>query len=209
MPRAPGQLRAGLRYVRGRPDLVAALALVFFVSTFALTNLQLALPVLARNVFELGAEAYGLLTTLLAVGSVLGAALAARRRGRPRLRLVAGSALALAILETATGLMPTFALTGAVLVPVGLAALTFTTAANATVQMSVEPSMRGRVMGLYMLLFLGGTPVGAPLLGLLAERLGGRAPLVLGGCVTVVAVLVVGLVLARRNRRVSQDLPRK
>jgi MFS family permease len=64
-------------------------------------------------------------------------------------------------------------------------------------------------MGLYMLLFLGGTPVGAPLLGLLAERLGGRAPLVLGGCVTVVAVLVVGLVLAHRNRRASQDLPTK
>lgn len=196
--RAPGQLRAGLRYVRGRPDLVAVLALVFLVSTFGI-NFYLTLAVLARNVFGLGAQAYGLLTTLLALGSVLGAVLAARRSGPPRLRLVISSALVFGVLVTAAGLMPSFALTGVVLVPVGLAALTFTTAANSSVQLSVEPTMRGRVMGLYVLLFLGGTPVGAPLLGLLAERLGGRAPLVLGGLVTVASVLVVALVLAWRN----------
>jgi MFS family permease len=195
--REPGQLRAGLRYVRGRPELVAVLALVFLVSTFGI-NFYLTLAVLARNVFGRGPEAYGLLTALLAVGSVIGSVFAARRVGRPRLRLVVGSALVFGVLVVVTGLMPTLTLTGMVLVPLGLAALTFTTAANAAVQLSVDPSMRGRVMGLYILLFLGGTPVGAPLLGILAEQLGGRAPLVLGGLVTVASVVVVGLVLARR-----------
>jgi len=198
VPRAPGQLRAGLRYVRGRPDLMAVLTLVFCVSTFGL-NFYLTLPLLTRNVFGLGAEAYGLLTTLLATGSVVGAVLAARRSRRPRLRFVTASALAFGLLVVAVGLMPTYALTGAVLVVAGFVALTFTTAANSVVQLSVDPAMRGRVMGLYILLFLGGTPVGAPLLGLLAERFGGRAPLVLGGTVTALSVLVLGLVLARRN----------
>ncbi len=197
VPRGPGQLREGLRYVRGRPDLVAVLVLVFLVSTFGI-NFYLTLALMARNVFGLGADAYGLLTTLLAVGSVAGAVLAARRLRRPRLRLVTGAALVFGLLVTAAGLMPNYLLTGVVMVPLGFAALTFTTAANSAVQLSVEPAMRGRVMGLYILLFLGGTPVGAPLLGLLAEAYGGRAPLVLGGVVTVVSVLVVAVVLARR-----------
>ena len=200
VPRAPGQLRAALRYVRGRSDLVAALVLVFLVATFGL-NFQLVLAVVVRNVFGLGPEAYGLLSTLVAVGSVVGAVFAARRRGRPRLRLVAGSALVFGVLLTAAGLMPTFALTGAMFVLVGCAALTFTTAANAAVQLAVEPTMRGRVMGLYFLLFLGGTPVGAPLLGVLGDRFGGQFPLVVGGAVTVVSVLVVSAVLARRGLR--------
>ncbi|MBW0115189.1 MFS transporter [Pseudonocardia abyssalis] len=197
VPRAPGQLREGLRYVRGRPDLVAVLALVFLVATFGI-NFYLTLALLARNVFGLGADAYGLLTTLLAVGSVAGALLSARRVRRPRLRLVVGSALVFGVLVALAGLMPTYLLTGVVMVPLGFAALTFTTAANSAVQLSVEPAMRGRVMGLYILLFLGGTPVGAPLLGMLAESWGGRSPLVLGGVVTVVSVLVVTLILVHR-----------
>ncbi|MGH3613382.1 MAG: MFS transporter [Pseudonocardia sp.] len=204
VPRRPGQLRDGLRYVRGRPDLVAVLTLVFLASTFGI-NFYLTLALLARNVFGRGPDAYGLLTTLLAVGSVIGSVFAAKRVGRPRLRLVVGSALVFGVLVVVAGLMPTLALTGMVLVPVGLAALTFTTSANATVQLSVDPSMRGRVMGLYLLAFLGGAPVGAPLLGMLAEGFGGRAPLVLGGLVTVVSVAVVGLVLARRPRRPVDD----
>jgi MFS family permease len=205
VPRAPGQLRAALRYVRGRPDLVAVLVLVFLVATFGL-NFQIVLAVVARNVFGLGPDAYGLLSTLVAAGSVAGAVVAARRSGRPRLRLVAGSGLVFGVLLTASGLMPTFALTGAVLVLVGCAALTFTTAANAAVQLGVEPSMRGRVMGLYFLLFLGGAPAGAPLLGVLGDRFGGQFPLVAGGVVTVVAVLVVSAVLARRGLRAKKRL---
>ncbi|MFC5995653.1 MFS transporter [Pseudonocardia hispaniensis] len=198
VPRRPGQLREGLLYVRARPELVAVLTLVFLVSAFAI-NFPVTIPVLARNVFGRGAEAYGLLTTLLAIGSIVGAALAARRSGRPRLRLVAGSGLAFGALLSTVGLMPTFWSAGVVLVLAGFAALLFTTAANATVQLSVDPAMRGRVMGLYMLLFLGSTPLGAPLLGLVAEQWGGRAPLILGGALTVVSVVLVSLVLMVRT----------
>jgi MFS family permease len=198
VPRRRGALREGLAYVRRRPALLGVLAVVLFVSTFGI-NFYLTLALLARNVFGLGPEAYGLLTTLIAIGSLVGAVLAARRAGSPSLRVVYGSALLFGVLEIAAGVMPTFATTGLMLVPVGVAALLFTTAANATVQLSVHESMRGRVMGLYMLLFLGGTPVGAPLLGLIAGHFGGRAPVVIGGVISVLAALVVGTILARRG----------
>ncbi|MFC5948611.1 MFS transporter [Pseudonocardia lutea] len=198
VPRAPHQLRDGLAYVRSRPDLVAVMVLVFLVSTFGI-NFFMTLALLARNVFGRDAEGYGLLTTLLAVGSVLGTTAAARRTRKPRLRLVAGAGVVFGALLVVAGLMPTYLAAGLALVPVGFAALIFTTAANSSVQLSVDPTMRGRVMGLYMLLLLGGTPLGGPLLGLLAEHFGGRAPLVVGGIVTVLSVLVVGLVLARRQ----------
>jgi MFS family permease len=195
-PRQPGQLRAGLHYVRQRPELMAVLALVFFVSTFGIT-FYLTLALLARNEFGLGADAYGWLTTFLAVGSLLGATLAAKRSKRPQWRLVAWSAFAFGVLETAAGLMPNFATTAVMLVLVGVAVLTFTTAANSTVQLSVDRSMRGRVMGLYLLLFLGGTPLGAPLLGVVAETFGARAPIVAGGAISAVSVLAVALLLRR------------
>ncbi|MBA3573486.1 MAG: MFS transporter [Pseudonocardiales bacterium] len=200
VPRRRGQLAEGLRYVRGRPDLVVLLSLVFFVATFGL-NFHTTLAVVARNVFGRGADAYGLLATLLAVGTLTGAALAARRsgRGRPRLRLVFGAAAAFGALEVAVGLMPTYTTFGLMLIPCGAAALTFTTAVNSTVQLSVDPQLRGRVMGLYMLLFLGGNPVGAPMMGWLAEEVNGRAPIVVGGAVTVLAALACAAVLALRG----------
>jgi MFS family permease len=196
VPKARGQLLEGLRYVAGRPVLICVLALVFVVSTLGI-NFYLTLPLLARNVFHGGPESYGVLTTVVAVGSLLGATLAARRVGRPRLRVVTGAALAFGVLETVSGLMPNTVSTAVVLVPTGFAALVFTTAANSSVQLTVEPSMRGRVMGLYMLLFLGGTPLGAPLLGLLGEHFGGRAPTVFGGAASLVAVLAVLVALRR------------
>ncbi|MGD9525829.1 MFS transporter [Pseudonocardia sp.] len=199
VPREPGQLRAGLRYVRDRPDLVAVLALVFLVSTFGI-NFYLTLAVLARTVFARGPETYGLFTALLAVGSVCGAVVAARRAGRPRLRAVTAFALLFGVLLTLLGVMPTVTLACVTLVPLGIATLLFTTAANATVQLSVDPALRGRIMGLYILLFLGGTPLGAPLLGIVAERFGGRSPLVAGGAVTIASVVVVALVLWWRGR---------
>ncbi|GAA5160793.1 MFS transporter [Pseudonocardia eucalypti] len=188
--RARGQLREGLRYVRGQPTLISVLALVFLVSTLGL-NFYLTLPLLVRNVFGGGPKDYGALTTVLAVGSLLGAAVAARRTGKPRLRVVYGAALAFGLLEIVVGFMPNALATAIVLAPTGLAALVFTTAANASVQLSVSPTMRGRVMGLYILLFLGGTPLGAPLLGALGERFGGRAPTIVGGVASVLSVLLV------------------
>ncbi|GAA3847711.1 MFS transporter [Saccharothrix violaceirubra] len=200
VPREKGQLVEGLRYVRRRPDLVILLCLVFFISTFGL-NFYVTLAVLARNTFGGDADAYGLLSTLLAVGTLAGATLAARRsaRGRPRLRLLFLGSLAFGVLEIAAGLMPSLWLSGAVLIPVGIAMMTFTTTANATVQLSVAPAMRGRVMGLYMLVFLGGNPLGGPVMGWLAEHFTPRAPLVVGGVVAILSAVVGAVVLARRG----------
>jgi MFS family permease len=167
------------------------LALVFCVGTFGL-NYYATLAIEARNLFHSGADAYGWLSTLLAAGTLTGAVLAARRTrngngARPRIRLVVVSAMVFGVLETAVGLMPNHLTFGLMLIPTGAAALTFTTAANSAVQLSVAPTMRGRVMALYMLLFLGGTPIGGPLVGWLAAEFGGRAPIVLGGIACIVA----------------------
>lgn len=208
VPREKGQLREGLRYVRGRPDLVILLCLVFFVSTFGL-NFYVTLAVMARNVFGGDADAYGLLSTLLAVGTLAGATLAARRssRGKPKLGLLIGGALAFGVLEVVAGLMPNILATGLMLIPVGIAMMTFTTTANATVQLSVSPAMRGRVMGLYMLVFLGGNPIGGPVMGWLAEHFTGRAPLVVGGAVAVLTGLVGWVVLLRRGGLILPKFP--
>jgi MFS family permease len=205
VPRRRGQLREGLRYVRGRADVTLVLALVFCVGTFGL-NFYMTLAIMARNVFHHGAASYGLLSTLLAVGTLTGAVLAARRTGhgtgtgdgvRPLLGMVVVSAAVFGALEVAVGLMPSYLAFGLMLVPTGAAALTFTTAANSAVQLSVAPTMRGRVMALYMLLFLGGTPLGGPLVGWLAAEFGGRAPFVAGGVVSFVAAVGCGLALRR------------
>lgn len=210
VPRARGQLREGLRYVRGRPDLLLVLSLIFCVGTFGL-NFYATLAIVARNVFERGADAYGLLSTMLAIGTLTGAVLAARRSGgggaRPRLRLVVIAAMAFGLLELVAGLMPTYLLFGLMLIPTGAAALTFTTATNATIQLGVAPTMRGRVMALYMLLFLGGTPLGGPLIGWLAAEYGGRAPIVIGGALSFVSAGAFALAYTRvlRRRRTSAD----
>lgn len=204
-PREPGAIRAGLREVRRHPDVVLLLVLVFFVSTLGI-NFFVTLAIVARNVFGRGAESYGLLTSALAVGCLLGAFAAARRVGRPRLRTVVVAAVVFGVCEVAAGLMPSYPLVALLLVPTGAAQLLFTSAANAAVQLGVDEQVRGRVMGLWMVVLLGGTPLGGPALGWLAEELGGRAPLVLGGAASVVAALVVAgvwLVLQRRRRQSS------
>ena len=201
--RQKGALRLGLREVRRHPDVVLALVLVGLVSLVGI-NFFLTLAIVARNVFGRGAESYGLLTSALAVGCLGGAFVAARRVGRPRLRtvLVAGAAFGAA--ELLTGVMPTYLLTALLLVPTGLAQLVFTTAANAAVQLGVDESVRGRVMGLYVLVLLGTTPLGGPLLGWLAEAAGGRSPLWGGGAATLVVVAAVALVAWRRRDQTGQ-----
>jgi MFS family permease len=205
-PREPGAIRAGLREVRRHPDVVLLLVVVFFVSLLGI-NFFVTLAIMARNVFGRGAESYGLLTSALAVGCLLGAFLAARRTGRPRLRLVLGSAAVFGVAEAAAGLMPTYLLVALLLVPTGLAQLVFTSAANAAVQLGVDESVRGRVMGLYILLLLGSTPIGGPVLGWMAETLGGRSPLVLGGLLTAVTALLAALWALHVRRRTAEPLP--
>ena len=195
--RGSGQVLEGIRYVRSRPDLLTVMVLVFFVGTFGL-NFQLTMALMATQEFDKGAGEFGLLGSIMAVGSLSGALLAARR-GRPRLRLVLGAALAFGAVEVASGLMPTYLLFAAILVPVGLTALTFITAANSTMQLGVDPVMRGRVMALYMAVFFGGTPLGAPLVGAVAEAFGARWSLILGGLVSGLAAVVAAFVLARHE----------
>jgi MFS family permease len=200
VPRQPGQLGEAVRYVRGRPDLVVLLVLVFCVSTFGM-NFFATLANVAANVFHRDASGYGLLSTMMAVGTLAGSVLAARRsaRGRPRLRVVLTGAMVFGVLELVLAAMPTYGWFALALIPTGGAVITFVTAANSTMQMSISAEMRGRVMGLYMLVFLGGNPVGGPMSGWLAEQFGGRAPFVVGGAVSVLAAAVCALVLQRRR----------
>jgi MFS family permease len=200
-PRGPGQLREGLRYVRGRPDVLTVLALVFCVSTFANTFFA-TLAIAAANVFHRQADGYGLLSTLLAVGTLTGALLAARRstRSRPDPKLLVRAAVAFGLLEAITGLMPGYLAFGLALIPTGVVLMTFIQTANWTVQLSVSAGMRGRVMGLYMLTFMGGYPAGAPMVGWLARELGGRSPFLIGGAIAVVAGVISAVVLARRGK---------
>jgi MFS family permease len=195
-PRAKGQLREGLDHVRQRPALWVPMALVFMVGTFGL-NFQLTLALVAKRVFHTGAGSFGLLTSCLALGSLIGALASARRKGLPRTRTMLVAALAFGLLEVADGLAPSFLVLALLLIPTGAAVLTFTTTANALVQLGCEPEVRGRVMAIYVLVFLGGTPIGAPLIGVLADALGSRSSLLLGGGVVAVSALIAARYLTR------------
>ncbi|MGH7698574.1 MAG: MFS transporter [Candidatus Dormibacteria bacterium] len=192
--RATGQLRAGLAYVRHRPLLYLPSILVGVVGTLGF-NFQITLVLIDRSVFHLGAGAYGLLSATLAVGS-LGGAIVAARRTRPTARLLVGAALAFGAFEVLAGSMPSYLALALMLVPTGVASLSFTATANTSVQLASDPAMRGRVMGLYMLVFLGGTPIGAPLVGWLASAAGPRWSLWIGGGASALAALGVAAVLA-------------
>jgi MFS family permease len=194
--RAKGQIRDGLRYVRSRPDLILILFIVGMVGTFGF-NFQMTTALMARMEFHKGATEYGLLGSIMAIGSLAGALLAARRE-RPRLRLVVGATLAFGVFAVLASAMPTYELFAISLIPVGLSSLTLMTAANATVQMSTDPAMRGRVMALYMAIFMGGTPLGAPLIGWVGEEFGARWTIAVGGLISL-AVAVVAILQVTRN----------
>ena len=199
LPRAKGQLRAGLRYVRSRPEVMLMMSIVFFAGTFGL-NFQMYTALMATEVYGKGAGEFGVLGSILAVGSLAGSLLAARRP-IVRQRLVIVAAILFGIAEVVAGLMPNYLSFSLMLPLCGFAALTLVTSANAYVQLSVEPQMRGRVMALYMAIFMGGTPVGAPLLGWIAEEFGARWTMLGGGFLTVAGTLVSVAIFAR-----SQDL---
>ncbi len=200
VPREKGQLVEGLRYVRRRSDLVTVMLLVLFVSTFGITYFS-SLPIVAANVFHTGADGYGLLSTLVAVGTFTGAIMSARRgtRGRPRVRLMLISAFFLGFFELVTAFMPTYLSFGLGLIPLGFATMTFLNTANALVQTSVSPEMRGRVMGLYVLVLIGGNPLGGPMTGWMAQAFGGRSPFYIGGAISALAAVVCAVVLIRRG----------
>ena len=210
LERAKGQLREGVRYVLNRPDLLTVMVLVFFVGTFGL-NFQMTTALMASEVFDRGAGEFGILGSVMATGSLAGALLAARR-GKPRLRLLLLAAFGFGVVEMVSGLMPTYVSFALILVPVGMLALTFITGANSIMQLGVDPLMRGRVMALYTAVFFGGAPLGAPLVGAVAEAFGARWALIAGGLISAVAAVLAAVVLARttglRLRTELQDLPR-
>ncbi|SFE14703.1 MFS transporter [Blastococcus tunisiensis] len=197
--RGKGQLREGLRYTWAHPDLVLAMTLAFVIGTFGF-NYQVTIALMAREQFDLGAEAFGLLSTTFAVGSLTGALLSTRRSVRPRQRFLVISAVVFGLLTVVAGLMPGYASFAVLLVPTGAAALVFSVANNSFVQLGVDPQMRGRVMALYFMCFMGGTPVGAPLIGWISEHLGAPWGLILGGAVCAVAGLGAAAWLARGRR---------
>lgn len=179
-------VRDGVTYVRSRPDLVLILTSVFFVGTFGM-NFQMTSALMATDVFGKGAGEYGLLASIMALGSLAGALMAARR-SRPRLRFVVLAGAAFSIVEVVAGLMPTYVTFAAVLPLLGLCALTMITSANATIQLTSSPMMRGRVSALYLMVFMGGTPLGAPLMGWVGETFGPRWMLLGGGGVTLLGI---------------------
>jgi MFS family permease len=153
---------------------------------------------MATEVFHKDAGGYGILGSIMAIGSLSGALLAARR-GRPRLRLVVLAAVGFGVIEVAAGLMPTYLSFIALLIPLGLCQMTMLNSANATMQLGVDPVMRGRVMALYMAVLMGGTPLGSPLIGAVAETFGARWSLIAGGVISVTAALLAAALLARKK----------
>lgn len=173
----PGAIRAGLRYVLGTPELMVPLALMALVGTLGF-NFQVVLPLLARFSFDSGAMTYATLVSAMAVGSIVGA-LVNGHRGRTGPTLIAGGALAFGVSALGAALMPSLAFEVPALMLLGAASVTFAATINSTLQLAVSPEMRGRVMALYSVVFLGSTPIGGPLTGWLAQSYDPRVALLL------------------------------
>ena len=202
--RARGQLREALAYTRGHPDLMLAMGLAFVAGTFGF-NTQITIALMAREEFGLGATAFGFLSTCYAVGSLSGALLSTRRSTRPLQRFLVIASGVFGLLLVVAGLMPTQTSFAVLLVPTGASALVFSVACNSFVQLGVDPQMRGRILALYFMCFMGGTPVGAPLIGWVSEHWGARWGFTAGGLACVVAAVVAGALLAR-GRRVRLEM---
>jgi MFS family permease len=199
---AGGQRRGiadGMRHVWGRPDLRAVLVMFFLIGTFGM-NFPIYISAMAVSVFQVGAGQFGLLTSAMAVGSVTGALLAAGR-DKPRMTLLLGAALAFGLALTIAAAMPSYRLFALALFFVGLSTQTFTTTAHSAAQLWSDPSLRGRVIALVMAVSAGSTPLGAPLIGRIADTVGPRWSLVAGASSGFLAALVGLAALTRQRRR--------
>jgi MFS family permease len=165
--------------------------------TFGL-NFPIVLTAMAKSAFHGDATTYGLFNIALAIGSAAGA-LFAGAAARPRPGMIAGSAAGFGLVQVAAALAPRLAVFLVLLAAMGLANLAFQSMANASVQLAVDPRLRGRVMGLYMLAFVGGTPIGAPLIGALTSQYGARAGMTACGAVPLLTALAVAVAAARRG----------
>ena len=200
--REPGAIRAGLRYVLATPELLVPLALMALVGTLGF-NFQVVLPLLAKFSFESGAMTYASLVSAMAVGSIAGA-LVNGHRGRTGPRLIAGGALAFGASALLAAAMPSLALEIVMLALLGAASVTFAATINSTLQLAVSPEMRGRVMALYSVVFLGSTPIGGPLAGWLAQNYDPRVALVLAGASGLAAACATHVSFSRISGRPAE-----
>ncbi|WP_345942712.1 MFS transporter [Streptomyces sp. SID486] len=206
-PNAPARPRAGptrardaLRHIATTPELLLPISLIAFVGTFGL-NFQVTTSLVAVTVFHTGAATFGCLSAAYALGSLLGAIYWANHPRPPTARRLTSTTIGFGALEIALGLMPSYGSFLALLFLTGCAAVTVTTTANALIQLHADPHVRGRVLSVYFLVLLGGTPVGAPLVGLVSDTLGARSGLILGGFLSLVTALVLCVSFASRSRR--------
>jgi MFS family permease len=201
-PRKRGNLAEGFRYVAARPDLKSILLMLFLIGTFGL-NFPIFISTMAVSVFHKGAGQFGLLTSIMAVGSVAGALLSAART-KPNITLLLAGAACFGAGFVLAALMPSYGLFGVALALIGVAAQTFTTTANSTIQLATEPAMRGRVMAILLAIALGGTPIGAPIVGWVADTFGPRAALGIGAAAGFGAALVAAHHLSRYAPRTAK-----
>ncbi len=200
--RAPGQLREGLRYVAGEPTLLVPLLMMALVGCLAY-EFQVVLPVLAQDSFGGDASVYGFMTAAMGVGAVVGGLFVAAR-GRTGLPALIGTSMVFGVVIAAAALAPTLWLELFALLLVGAGSVAFLSIGNSTLQLEAEPHMRGRVMALWSVAFLGSTPIGGPIAGAVSQHLGARVGLLMGAVTCVVAGLL-GLLVIRRQRRVTPE----
>lgn len=186
--RAEAKVADGLRYVRTRHDLLLPMVMMFVIAMFGY-NFQLTLALLAKTVFATGAATFGLFNTALAVGSLAGALAGTARKGRPSVYLLLAAAVAFGLLAIAVGFAPYKWLVLLLLVPTGFSTVFLGQAANQRVQLGVDGAFRGRVMALYVLIFLGTAPIGSMVISWIAEHFGAAASIWLGGAVSLVAAV--------------------
>ncbi|MBN8883680.1 MFS transporter [Salana multivorans] len=194
--RAKGQLREGFAYLRRRSDLMLILVVIGVASAFGL-NFQMTSAMMARSEFGQGAADYGILGSIMAIGSLAGALLTARL-GKPRVRRILVASLLFGVTSCLMAMAPTYWTYAVATIPVGFFTLTMLTSANTYMQTSTAPEMRGRVMAFYLMVLLGSTPIGSPVVGWIGETLGPRWSIGAGGIATVV-IAAVGMAWARRR----------
>lgn len=209
LPRAStagaSRLADGFRYVARRPDLIVTFAMVFLVGAFGMN-----FPIFASTMaieFGRDADGFGLLSSILAIGSLAGALLAARR-DRARIRVVIGGTLLFAVAAGVSSLMPGYWTYAATLMFTGFAVVTMLTTANGYVQTTTDPALRGRVLALYMAILMGGTPIGAPIVGWVADQFGPRVAILVGAAAALVA-FTIGVTWLLASRRVHRDENRR